>query len=283
MVIVILVFLGLCFGSFVNALTWRLHEQVRFRHKKLPNKDDKNLNRKLSILKGRSICPSCEHILGSKDLVPILSWLSLKGKCRYCQETISFQYPAVEAFVAILFVASYIWWPASLTGIRVVIFILWLLLIIGLVALVVYDIKWLILPNRIVYPLTYIAILIAVVRIIGSLDPLRTLIDLLLAVLIAGGLFYVLFQLSQGKWIGGGDVRLGFMLGFVMGTPGNSLLLLFIASLAGSIVGVPLLLTKKLAKNSVIPFGPFLILAAVIVQLFGTDILNWYQTTFFTY
>jgi len=104
MIVVVLVVLGLCLGSFVNALVWRIHEQDRLTgKKKKPHK--KQLDR-LSILHGRSMCPDCHHELKPKDLVPLFSWLSLHGKCRYCHKPISWQYPVVELLTAGLFVFS---------------------------------------------------------------------------------------------------------------------------------------------------------------------------------
>src|SRR3954465_436221 len=107
MIIAVLVVLGLCLGSFVNALVWRLHEQEEGGSKKAAAK-------KLSIIKGRSMCPHCKHALKPIDLIPVISWLSLRGKCRYCSKPISIQYPIVELSTALLFVVSYIWWPEPL-------------------------------------------------------------------------------------------------------------------------------------------------------------------------
>src|SRR3989344_6490262 len=125
MIVAILIVLGLAFGSFVNALVWRLHEQEeRAKSKEQRRKKGKAKNtaklsshtsvlssKDLSILKGRSMCPSCKHGLAAKDLVPVLSWLTLRGKCRYCHKPISIQYPLVELITATLFVISYLLWP----------------------------------------------------------------------------------------------------------------------------------------------------------------------------
>jgi prepilin signal peptidase PulO-like enzyme (type II secretory pathway) len=281
MTILILIVLGLCLGSFINALVWRLHEQEKLRQKKTLKKVDKDRYAKLSILKGRSMCPDCKHELLAKDLVPVFSWLSLRGKCRYCQKSISMQYPIVEITTAVLFVLSYVLWPVKVHGLQVAIFILWLPLLIGLIALAIYDLKWLILPNRIIYPLTYLALIMAIIDLLSGPGFFKELLNEVLAVAIGGGIFYVLFQFSNGKWIGGGDVRLGGLLGLVMNTPGKSILLLFIASATGTLISLPLLMSSRLKRNSVIPFGPFLILAAIVVQLVGHFILSWYQNAFF--
>jgi prepilin signal peptidase PulO-like enzyme (type II secretory pathway) len=262
MVIAILIALGLVFGSFVNALVWRLHEGRDWVHE-------------------RSECVHCHHTLAAKDLVPVLSWLMLRGKCRYCHKPISAQYPVVEALTALLFVASYTYWPYSLQGVFLqIVFGLWLVLLVGLMALLVYDIRWMLLPNKLVFPLTGVAAAMQLISIANDSRGWHMLIVVALAVLVGGGIFYVIFQLSKGKWIGGGDVKLGFLLGLIVGTAEKSLEFIFLAGLLGSLVSLPLLASKKIKRNSVIPFGPFLIVAAIIVELFGDIIFHWYSRTF---
>jgi leader peptidase (prepilin peptidase) / N-methyltransferase len=117
MTYVALSILGLCLGSFVNALVWRIYQQEQAGHReKVRGRSKKNnklsahssdLSRSLSILQGRSMCPSCKHELAAKDLVPILSWLQLKGRCRYCQKPISVQYPLVEVATAVMYGSLY--------------------------------------------------------------------------------------------------------------------------------------------------------------------------------
>lgn len=264
MIIAVLTVAGLVLGSFVNALVWRLHEG-------------------LSVSRGRSMCPHCKHALGAMDLVPVLSWLSLGGKCRYCGQPISIQYPLVELATAGLFVASYIWWPVALGGAQTAIFVLWLALLAGLVALAVYDLRWLTLPNKLIYPLAVIAGLQTAIIIASADSPSTALLNTVLAVAVGGGLFYLLFQVSEGKWIGGGDVKLGWLLGLVVATPAKAVLFIFLGSLMGSLVSVPLLAKGRLKRTSVIPFGPFLIAGAIITVLFGGSVLHWYQQTFIKY
>lgn len=279
MIIVVLFLLGLCLGSFANALVWRVHEQAVEAKKKKPNQ--KRL-KDLSVLKGRSMCPDCGHELKARDLVPVLSWLSTGGKCRYCGKKISAQYPLVEIATALAFVVSYLFWPLADSGSRLAAagslsaFILWLPIVTGLMALLVYDLKWYLLPNRIIYPLAGVAGLLAIIQAATAVSPFKAMVDTALAVIIGGGLFYVLFQVSKGKWIGGGDVKLGWLLGLIVATPGNALLMIFIAALFGTIVSLPLLINQKLKRTSVIPFGPFLIIGAFIAMLFGEQVIDWY-------
>ena len=277
MIIAILVVVGLCFGSFVNALVWRLHEQAN------QKKGNEKQRQRLSITKGRSMCPHCKHELAAKDLLPIVSWLALRGKCRYCGKPISAQYPLVELLTAVLFVGLYIWWPVPFTTAQTIIFILWLALATGFMALIVYDLRWMLLPDRLVYPLTVLAALIAVIAAATATKPAIAVLNTVLAVAVGGGVFYILFQISKGKWIGGGDVKLGWMLGFIAATPARSALLIFVAAFLGSLASLPLLLTRRMKRTSVIPFGPFLLVAAIIVQLFGHTLLQWYQKTFLSF
>jgi prepilin signal peptidase PulO-like enzyme (type II secretory pathway) len=280
MVYVILIILGLGLGSFVNALVWRVHEQAAESAKKNPSKERLS---SLSITTGRSMCPHCKHQLQTKDLIPVASWLSTKGKCRYCGKPISIQYPVVELGTAVLFVAVYTLWPHTWSGVQYLLFAVWLLLLTGLLALFVYDLRWKLLPNRILMPLTGIGMVIAVLNVATAPKPAAAFLNTVLSVAVGGGLFYVLFQISDGKWIGGGDVKLGWLLGLVLATPGRSALMIFLASLLGTLISLPLLLTHKVDKKSSVPFGPLLITGAVAVLLFGESILSWYERTFFPF
>jgi len=267
MEIVFLVLLGLCFGSFVNALVWRIHVQSK------GGKSKKNAE--YSISKGRSMCVHCKHVLAAKDLIPIFSWIYLRGKCCYCGKQISWQYPMVEAVTALLFVISYLFWPYEIAGIGVVSFAAWLMILVGLVALLIYDIKWMLLPNRIIFFLYWLAGVYVVARVVES-SSLSSVSDYAMGVVIGGGIFYLLFQISSGRWIGGGDVKLGFLLGALVGSGYFALLLLFIASVLGSLYSLPLLAAKKANKSSRIPFGPFLIISAIVVVLFGNSLTDMY-------
>ena len=295
MIFVVLVVVGLCLGSFVNALVWRLHEQEkgtaneeRRTKKKKTQLQKASIHRSsfivhrspnsLSILQGRSMCPHCKHQLAAKDLVPVFSWISLSGKCRYCHKPISWQYPVVELLTAGLFIASYIYWPSGFHGGGLFEFVLWLVFVTGLVALVIYDLLWFELPNRIIYPLTALAALQVLIVAIFYGGGVNSLFGAVWGVLVIGGLFYVIFQISKGRWIGGGDVKLGALLGLLVGGPLASILVLFLASLGGTIIAVPLLATGKAKRDTHLPFGPFLIIAAIIVRLFDASMIAWYKS-----
>lgn len=275
MIVVILILLGLCFGSFVNALAWRLHQQG------LPKKKRPLPDKELSVARGRSMCPHCHHTLAWYDLLPVFSWLSLKGKCRYCKTPISWQYPVVELVTASLFVISYTFWHTDLSTLSAVVsFCLWLAALVAFMALVIYDIRWMLLPNKIVFPLVVIGALSVLIRTVVSDDPFGTALMAVGSMAVAGGIFYALFQISNGAWIGGGDVKLGFAIGLLLGTPFLAFLMLFLASLLGLVVATPSVLVKRSKLSAKIPFGPFLIASTIIVMLLGQQIIDWYTTTF---
>lgn len=272
MITITLIVLGLCFGSFINALVWRVHEQAK-KSKKAT---------KLSVLNGRSMCPTCHHELAAKDLIPVVSWLFLRGKCRYCGRPISVQYPLVELITAALFVFSYAFWPFAYDGKGTTLFAFWLVFLVGLIALALYDIKWQLLPNKILFPLMYIAVVQSIVLLIFS-PSIRQLLSILFSALIGGGIFYVLFQISSGKWIGGGDVKLGTLLGLVLANSSLMIMTIFTASLIGTAISLPFLISGRFNRKSRIPFGPLLIAGAIIARLFGASLITWYKRKFLYY
>ena len=277
MKLTILAVFGLAWGSFVNAFVWRFH-----RHEQSGWKLGKPKigNDRYSIMHGRSMCVHCHHELAWYDLLPVLSWLMLKGKCRYCHKLISWQYPLVEALTAVLFVVSYLYWPYRLDAASWALFGLWLAFLVGFMALIVYDLRWMILPNKIVYVLTALAVVQVAPKAILNSDELGVVTGAFWGFVTIGGLFYALFQVSKGRWIGGGDVKLAFMIGILVGGPVNSLLVLFISSVLGTAVSLPLMAKKNLKISSRIPFGPFLLVATIIVYLFADRINNWYLNSF---
>lgn len=259
---IILGWLGLCFGSFVNALVWRLHEKKNW-------------------VKARSQCSHCGHKLAAKDLIPLVSWLLLRGKCRYCGRPIA-DSPLVELAAALIFIASYHFWPADLakTG-NLILLIAWLASSVGLLALLVYDLKWMRLPNNLVYSTALVAVSGQLIYLLGfAPDKLNVAVNWLLSVLVASGIFWLLFMLSNGKWIGYGDVRLGLITGTLLQSPGKSFLMIFLASVLGSLFVLPSLLSGKRGLGTKLPFGPFLIAAAAVCLLFGSSLINWYSNLF---
>ncbi|HSX48150.1 MAG TPA: prepilin peptidase [Candidatus Nanoarchaeia archaeon] len=260
MVIIVGLF-GLLIGSFINAAVWRLHNKQE--HKKADN----------SVWHGRSVCPDCKHQLAWFDLVPVISWLSLAGKCRYCRKPISVQYPAVELVTAGLFALSYIKLnPVGALG--WLDFVFWLYYLTILLVLAVYDLKWYLLPDAVLLP----AIVVAIIQLGVHLSvgqPAATVGYSLLAGFLAGGFFYALAAASGGRWMGGGDIKLVFFLGLILGLSRTTLLLVLAFNIA-AVVGVLLITVGVKSRRDMLPFGPFLVGAAITAHLYGLQIIAWY-------
>jgi len=249
--------LGLIFGSFVTALVWRLHE-----HK--------------DWVTGRSQCTNCGHQLNSADLVPVFSWLYLRGKCRYCKAPISSGYPLTELMLGSSFVISYLLWPVNLAGAQWILFVSWLAVSICLTALFIYDLRWMLLPSRLIYSALLVAAASNLAYLTTQDDKTKFMLNWVLSVAVASGIFFILHIVSQGKWIGFGDVRLGLVTGTVLHKPALSFLMIFIASLLGTAFVLPSLITRQMKVSMRLPYGPFLILSTVICLLVGQSILDWY-------
>lgn len=244
---------GLIVGSFLNCVIYRLEQGQSF-------------------LKGRSYCPHCRHNLSWPDLIPVLSFLFLLGKCRYCQEKISFQYPLVELSTATIFIL--IWSTVSniYTGV-------YLLLMAGfLIVIFIYDLRHYIIPDRVVYPAIAAVIIYHLIRLLGEVRPLqdwRGLTSPILSALGAAGFFLAIVLVSRGKWMGVGDIKLAFLMGLILGWP-NILVALFLAFSIGAIIGVGLIVLKKKGLKSEVPFGPFLITGTFLALFWGSAITDWY-------
>ena len=260
--LLIIFFFGLIFGSFIGATTWRLYKFRRDYQK---------------IYQGRSICENCRHELAPLDLVPIFSFIFLKGKCRYCGHKIGLFAPFIEIFTGLVFALNYIYWSYGFEGIQIIYFAIWLLIVVGFLILALYDFRWKTLPSSIIYVNSLFVVVGLSLYVISS-GNFSILISRIWGVLIGGGIFWVVYQISDGKWIGGGDVRLGFLLGLIVGGPMNSIFMLMIASFSALIFTVPQLLSSKLGAKSQIPFGPFLIFGCVVVFLFSNTINSFLKS-----
>ena len=271
MTIAIAFLFGVIFGSFINALVWRL--------RKLETSKGK-VSKKYSIAHGRSMCVECKHELAAHDLIPVISWLLLKGHCRYCHKPISVQYPIVELVTGVLFAVSFAFWPFSFDGfVGILLLGLWLVSLVVLIALAVYDIHWFELPDRLVFPLIALSGIFALSRAYLAGDA-SVAFGSFLGGAIIFSVFWALFQLSKGEWIGGGDVKIAFALGTFSGGSMEAFLIIFIASLLGTLITLPSLVAKGAIKGVKIPFGPYLIAATIIVVLFGNSIVTWYENLF---
>lgn len=244
-VIIFAAVIGLAAGSFLNVLIIRTH-------------------RELSPWKGRSKCMSCGHQLAWYDNIPLVSFGWLRGKCRYCTKTLSWQYPLVEFATALLFVL--IAWHFSATWWMV----LALLITMLCVAIAVYDWRWSLLPDSFSIVLGLAGAVFALVTGISWLD-------VVLGGVIGAAFFGLQFALSRGRWVGSGDIFLGGALGLLLGWRMFGLALL-LSYFIGAIVASMLLLVRRQKMGSAIPFGPFLVLGGFVAWLWGQQIIDWYFT-----
>lgn len=260
--ITIFAILGVCLGSFVNAAVWRIKV-------------------KKNIVHDRSECVHCHHKLSTVDLVPILSWVGLRGKCRYCKKPISAQYPIVEAAVMLYFVGSYLLWPVALDSVYAWIdFGLWLSYGAGLAILFVYDLRWYLLPDKVVWPLVALGATDFINMALWQQWSLGQFVaELTLSVMVIAGVYYALYFLSKGKWVGFGDVKLGLFMGLALGWQAGAVCLLA-ANVLGCLIILPGLVSGKLKRDSRIPFGPFLIAGFVIAGIWGRQLFEWYVSGF---
>lgn len=232
------------------------------------------LRKKKNWVGGRSACSHCKHILSPKDLVPVISWLLLRGKCRYCNKPIT-DSPLTEIAVALLFVGSYVYWPTTFDTQGWFVFTVWLVAIVLLSAMFIYDIRWMILPDKLTIGLFWLAVLQLVVLFFWNDFDLNILTQAIFSALVGGAVFHLIYSLSKGKYIGGGDVKLGYAYGLLLLEPVKPWLVLTIASIIGTFVSTFLLITKRAKMNTRLPFGPLLIIGVVVVALWGERIWSY--------
>ncbi|MFH1713219.1 MAG: prepilin peptidase [Candidatus Jacksonbacteria bacterium] len=250
---IILFILGLSVGSFINATVYRLQNNKK-------------------IINDRSACPKCRHKLAWYDLIPGVSFFVLKGKCRYCRKRILWQYPLIEFLTGIIFILPIIKLP------ELVPILIYLLFACILMTVFAYDLRYMLIPDKISIP----AILIVIIaqfffsfEIFGLTFAFHYLLNLLLAGFAAASFFMLQFIISKGSWIGGGDIRLGFLMGLMLGWP-NIIIGVFLAYIIGAAFSLPLVIIGKKSMKSPVPFGVFLTAAAIITLLWAKTMMQWY-------
>jgi len=243
---------GIAIGSFLNAVIWRLRVGRNF-------------------VNARSVCTHCGHELAAKDLIPLFSWLWLKGKCRYCAKSIGWQYPVVEASVSAAFVivawrfmpVFYLWTPFDLARLLMAWYAVAMLTIVF-----VYDLRYMLILTKVTAPA-------AAIFFVGNLLLGVPLFSLVFVVIVGYGFFWLQYVVSKGKWIGGGDLQLGLMMGALLGWQ-KTLIALWFAYVIGAVIAVGLLAIKKREWQSQLPFGTFLAVGAFIAMLWGDAIIRRY-------
>jgi len=294
---IIVALFGLGVGSFINVITTRFQPD---NYIKFPQ-----------LVSGRSRCPFCLHQLRWYDLIPIFSFVFLKGKCRYCGKKISWQYPIVEILTSLIFVLMFFkFW--NLTPIRlalaqhiftwpIIFFLIYLFYISLLLVLSIIDLKYYLLPDSYIIVGDIVAVLANLYFYFLHLNPqnhffncgvnflgsyidyfncqIHPLISVLLGIAVASGFLFLIYLLSRGRGMGFGDVKLGIFIGLILGFT-NSILAVALAFIFGSIAGIIMLVFKKRTLKSMVPFGPFLALGVLITILFGSNIIELYLSLF---
>jgi leader peptidase (prepilin peptidase) / N-methyltransferase len=278
-----LTLIGLCLGSFAGASLWRLRAHQLMQDEKNGdevNKDEYDSLKKLtknSILKDRSRCLHCDYVLRWYDLIPIFSWLTLRGRCRKCHTPIGWFELLIEIGVAAFFVISYVLWPYPLSSVFEIVRLgLWLAAGAALSISFMYDKKWYILPNLVSYIVIGLGAINSLLLVLTAPDKINTLFSIVGSALILSGLYFVLYLVSRGKWIGFGDIKLGLGLALLLADWKLAFIALFAANLIGCIVVLPKLIVGKLKRNSHVPFGPLLIVGTILAGLVGNYLVNLY-------
>ena len=280
-----LVLFGATFGSFAAATVWRLRARQLAADKAAGEPYDKKEYTRLKkiiapAMSDHSQCLHCSYKLRWYDLIPIVSWVSLKGKCRNCHKPIGWFEFGMEIGVAAFFVISYVCWPVALDApLAITHFALWLAAGVVMALLFAYDLKWFLLPDKLNAALALIGAAIVAVVAAQSGDVIGTLLGALGSLAVLSGLYAVLYLVSQGRWVGFGDVKLGVGLALLLSDWQLALLALFLANLIGCLVVIPLMAAKKLSRTSHVPFGPMLIAGVVVAWFVGKELITWYLSS----
>jgi leader peptidase (prepilin peptidase) / N-methyltransferase len=242
---------GLAFGSFFNVLIYRLP-----------------LGK--SLLKPPSHCPKCNHLIKFYDNIPILSFLILRGRCRYCRTKISWRYPLVETLTGVLTVIAIYHFGFTIRGLEAA------LLSLLFVPVFFIDLEHWIIPDSLDLP--WIPVGLALGFVSGAFVGWK---GALLGTLVGGGAFFLVMWFGKIAFkkeaMGFGDVKFAAMLGSFLGAL-NLLLIMVMASFLGSVIGLAIMTSsRKDGKSSYVPFGPFLVMAALITIYFGEFIINAYR------
>lgn len=246
---------GLCVGSFLNVLIYRLPHN-------------------LSIA-GRSFCPKCRKKISWYDNIPILSFILLRGECRSCHSPISFYYPAIELVTGFLFVFTVFFFPDEsikyqVLSIKYTMELIYYLFIVSALIMIFFtDLKHGIIPDKIIFSSIFIS-LFYFLLIHNSLFMIH-----LLSAFGAFIFFLLLFLITKGKGMGFGDVKLAFLMGIILGFP-KIIVALYIAFLTGALLSLILVLCRKKGLKDTVPFGPYLVLATLALFFFGDLISNFF-------
>lgn len=255
---------GLAIGSFLNVCIYRIP-------------------RKGSVASpSRSFCPHCKHSLSALDNIPVLSYIFLRGKCRYCKGRISPRYVTVELLTAGLFALMLHRSLALHQDLRLVaVELATTFIFVGLlIAISFIDLEFTIIPNKIVYLGLPVGLVLAIISAVLQKD-LSLVLSRVSGALIGGAVILLIAVVGSAVFrkeaMGGGDIKLMAMIGMYLGWWPHILVTLVAASFAGSVVGIALIIVHRKKMESAIPFGPFLAAGALLSMLYGEQIWQWYH------
>lgn len=263
--------LGLLVGSFLNVVIHRLPKMMeaewRLNCQSLDGQTPSEPPKKFNLLTPRSSCPHCGHAITAIENIPLISYLGLRGKCRACKAPISLRYPAVELFTGIL--TALVSWKLGYGGMTV---FAWLF-VFALIALTFIDLDTQLLPDDITLPLLWLGLL---VNLNGGFTDLSSAVTGAAAGYLILWSIYWLFKLITGKeGMGYGDFKLLAAIGAWFGWQMLPAVIL-LSSLAGSVIGIGLILFARHGRSTPIPFGPYLALGGIAALFFGPTLASFY-------
>ena len=278
----VLFIFGAMSGSFVVASVWRLRAEQLLAEADVTDPDYEKIVignglAKKSATDDYSCCLHCGYRLKWFDLIPIFSWLFLGGKCRKCRQPIGLTEILTEFFLGIIFTVSYVFWPSKLGLVnlgQIALFAVWLMILILLAVLFIYDLRWLELPTSVLYAVIFFGLVFLTIKTIvvdgGQVDWL----NIVSSIFILGGIYWLLSFFTKEKAVGSGDAFIGLVMALVLANWRSAILALFLANLFGALVALPGLIMRKTNFASRLPLGPFLIIAFLVVFWWSEAILK---------
>lgn len=273
---------GLIVGSFLSVVFTRLEgtESKTKKSRRGPSGHAPQMTKAewRGIVTGRSRCDHCKRPIAWYDNIPLVSYMLLRGRCRHCHKPINYYHPILELSAGLSVLAAYLAYGIS-----------WQFLVggvFGVIMLLVfaYDLRHQIIPNAVVVPGIVLALVAILYEFILFRDGQALAVGLwstdpdsyLLGGGVLGLFFLALSVLSKGAWIGGGDIKLGTLIGLVLGWPA-ALVALVLAYFIGTLYAAVLLVSKQATLKTYVPFGPMLVLGYFVAAYYGADIVRWYQ------
>ncbi|KXI23279.1 prepilin peptidase [Photobacterium sanguinicancri] len=279
---------GLLIGSFLNVVIYRLPIMMEREWKRdcidcfpefqqgdgTGEEKDKTAEKQqaFNLSVPRSRCPNCSELITAKDNIPVFSWLWLKGRCRHCQHPISARYPLVELLTAALTATVALLLPPSEWSIAVIFFTF------TLIALTFIDIDKMLLPDQLTLPLMWAGLMLAVLGI-SPVSIEDALIGAMFGYLSLWSLYWCFKLLTGKEGMGYGDFKLLAALGAWLGWQSLPFVIL-LSSLIGAICGIILMKIQKSDTQAPFSFGPYLAMAGWVSMLWGTQIIDWYLTSY---